>query len=260
MVTLSIDDITHVYNSGQSDSVLAVEDFNLNISDGEFVSLLGPSGCGKSTLLYIIAGFISPTEGRILVSDDEITGPGTDRGVIFQEYALFPWKTVLENVQFGVEHARSEKNSEEIARKYISQVGLDGFENSYPKELSGGMKQRVATARTIAYDPDILLMDEPFGSLDAQTREILQDEILEICEQSQKTVVFVTHSVEEAVYLSDRIAVMTAHPGTKKNVIDVNIDRNSSRQAIIESEGFMTASEQARTSVMAEISKSDMSM
>ncbi|MEY7850919.1 ABC transporter ATP-binding protein [Natrarchaeobius sp. A-rgal3] len=257
MSNISINDLTHIYNTDGNDVVKAVDDFSLEIPDEQFVSLLGPSGCGKSTLLYIIAGFITPTEGTVSTAGEPIEGPGPDRGIIFQEYALYPWKTVLGNVKFGVDNATEKNNSEEIARQHIKQVGLEGFEDKYPKELSGGMKQRVATARTLAYDPDILLMDEPFGSLDAQTREILQEELIEICKRTRKTVVFVTHSIDEAVYLSDTIAVMSAHPGTKKETIDVDLDRDQSRQEILASEEFSAISAHARSAVREEISRAE---
>ncbi len=252
MSNVTIDNITHIYGSGES-SVTALEDISFAVNDSEFVSLLGPSGCGKSTLLYITAGFIQPTAGDVRVAGTPINGPGTDRGVVFQEYALFPWKTVLGNVKFGLDHATDKTDTESVARQHIKQVGLEGFEDKYPKELSGGMKQRVATARTLAYDPDILLMDEPFGSLDAQTREILQDELLKTAAKTQKTILFVTHSIDEAVYLSDRIVILSSHPGQKKEIIDVNIDRNQSRREILASDEFEKKSAMARDAVQEEI-------
>lgn len=254
MAKLDIDDITHVYDSG-GEGVTALENFSLTVDDGEFVSVIGPSGCGKSTLLYIVGGFITPTEGAAKVGGEPITGPGTDRGIIFQEYALFPWKTVLENVKFGLEHVDrdSSRDVEAIARDYLERVGLEGFEDNYPKELSGGMKQRVATARTLAYDPEVLLMDEPFGALDAQTKEVLQEDLLELCQEAEKTILFVTHDIEEAAYLSDRIVVMTAHPGSNKTQFEVGLDRDVSRDEITDSKEFLDVSKKSRTAVREEM-------
>jgi NitT/TauT family transport system ATP-binding protein len=207
-------------------TVVALESVNLDIRDGEFTVLIGPSGCGKSTLLYLLAGFEKPTEGRILLDGATIDKPGPDRGFVFQDYALFPWKTVLGNVTFGlVNNGWGRKEAKEIAREYIDLVNLSGFENAYPHTLSGGMKQRVGIARALAYDPKVLLMDEPFGALDAQTRKYMQRELVEIWEKAQKTVVFITHSVIEAVFLADRIVVMTARPGTIKGEVEVNLPR-----------------------------------
>lgn len=254
MASVTIDDVTHVYDSG-SDAVTALREFDLEIDSGEFVSVVGPSGCGKSTLLYILGGFIDPTEGTVAVDGSPIDGPGTDRGIIFQEYALYPWKTVAENVRFGLKHTgdRSNEEIDATAQKYIDRVGLDGFEDKFPKELSGGMKQRVATARTLAYDPEILLMDEPFGALDDQTREILQDDLLDICAETEKTIVFITHGIDEATYLSDRIVIMSAHPGTNKTEIPVDLDRNRPREEILKSETFLDVAEEVRREVHEEM-------
>lgn len=253
MPEIVIEDVTHVYGSDE-EGVTAVTDFSLRTADGEFVTILGPSGCGKSTLLYIVGGFIDPSEGRVTVDGQVVRGPGTDRGIIFQEYALFPWKTVLQNVTFGLRHAGGAADDiEETARRYIAQVGLDGFEDNYPKELSGGMKQRVALARTLAYDPGVLLMDEPLAALDAQTREVLQDDLREVHQQTSKTILYVTHSIEEAAYLSNRIVVMTAHPGTNKTEIEVDLDRTLPRDETIETEEFMAVSRRARRAVHEEM-------
>ncbi len=211
--------------------VLAVDNVNLEVDEGEFVALVGPSGCGKSTFLYMVGGFVQPTSGRILVDGREITGPGTDRGIVFQEFALFPWKTVLQNVMYGLEEkGLPGGEAEAIARRYLEAANLQGFERVYPKELSGGMKQRVAIARTLAYDPKILLMDEPFGALDAQTRVVMQDELLRIWQGTKKTVLFVTHSVEEAIHLADKVVIFTARPGRIKEIIDVDLPRPRSRE------------------------------
>jgi NitT/TauT family transport system ATP-binding protein len=212
--------ITHEYRPARGRSVVALQDVSLAVGAQEFVALLGPSGCGKSTLLYLIGGFLPIGAGAIAVAGKPITGPGPDRGIVFQHFALFPWKTVMGNVLYGLERQglpRDERQSR--AKTFIEMVGLDGFEDSYPAQLSGGMKQRAAIARTLAFDPDILLMDEPFGALDAQTRSLMQAELLAIWEKTRKTVIFVTHDVQEAVYLSQRVVVMSARPGTIKAVV-----------------------------------------
>jgi NitT/TauT family transport system ATP-binding protein len=205
--------------------VTAVKDFNLEVQEGEFVCIVGPSGCGKSTFLRILAGLTSYSSGEIKIL------PGTDpkkplNNVVFQEYAIFPWKTVLDNVAFGLEmRGFSQKERYEIALEWIDKVGLRKFASYYPHQISGGMKQRVSIARALANDPEVLLMDEPLGALDAQTRAVLQEELLRIWEMSRKTVVYITHSIEESVLLGDRVVLMTAHPGTNKAVFEVNIPR-----------------------------------
>jgi len=253
MSQIGLDDVTHIYGSGP-ESVTAIEDFSLTIGDDEFVSVIGPSGCGKSTLLYIVGGFIDSTEGSVTVDGVPVDGPGTDRGVIFQEYALYPWQTVLENVTFGINHASPGVDDvEDRAMRFIDRVGLGGFEDNYPKELSGGMKQRVAIARTLAYDPEVLLLDEPFGALDAQTKEVLQEDLLELCRETNKTVLFVTHDIEEAVYLSDRVVTMTAHPGRKKSEFEVDLDRSVSRDDVFATDEFVDVAKRARTAVREEM-------
>ena len=203
-------------------TVHALEAINLHVDEGEFVSLLGPSGCGKTTLLKCLDGLIPFDRGEIRVSGRPISGPGRDRAFVFQNFALFPWRTVLGNVTIALEAAGKPKaERDEIALKYIEMVGLEGFTNHHPHELSGGMQQRVGIARALAVDPEILLMDEPFGALDAQTRELMQIELLAIWERTRKTVVFVTHSVDEALFLSGRIAIMSARPGTIAEVMKV---------------------------------------
>ncbi len=210
----------------ENKKVLALDNFNLEIKEKEFAVIVGPSGCGKSTFLYMVGGFDQPTSGQVLIQQKPVTKPGPNRGFIFQEYVLFPWLNVLKNVSFGLRNQGfSRKEAEKVAGQYIKMVGLEGFERSYPHTLSGGMKQRVAIARALAYDPEILLLDEPFASLDAQTRKIMQQELVRIWQKTKKTVVFVTHSVVEAAYLADRIFVMTARPGKIKAVIEVNIPR-----------------------------------
>ena len=206
--------------------VVALQAIDLQVAPGEFVCLLGPSGCGKSTLLNAIAGFTAPTAGAIRVDGRPVAGPGPDRGMVFQEYALFPWMTVAQNIAFGMQIQRRPKP--EIAARVealLGQFELRDFHDRYPKDLSGGMRQRVAIARVLAIDPPILLMDEPFGALDALTRRSLQDELLALWGRLQKTIVFVTHSIEESIYLADRIVVMTYRPGTVKRAITVPLER-----------------------------------
>jgi NitT/TauT family transport system ATP-binding protein len=212
---------------------LAVSDVNLEVADGEFVCLLGPSGCGKTTLLRLAAGLDSPTSGELLLDGKRIEGVNKECGFVFQEYVLFPWRTVKGNIEFGPEVKGMRKEERErISRYYIELVGLSGFESHYPHELSGGMKQRVGIARAYANNPKLLLMDEPFGALDAQTRNLMQAELLRIWEKEHISALFVTHSVDEAVYLADRIAVMTARPGTVKEVFDVNLPRPRVRTSL----------------------------
>lgn len=204
--------------------VLALDGVDLDIHEGEFLCLVGPSGCGKSTFLQMVAGLEAKGEGELNIDGQPVQGPGADRGVVFQSYALFPWRTVLGNIEFGLEiKALPAEQRRAVAMRCAHMVGLKGFEQAYPNELSGGMKQRVGIARALANDPPILLMDEPFGALDAQTREMLQEELLAVWRNSRRTVVFVTHSVQEAVYLGGRIAVMTARPGRIKTIIDVDL-------------------------------------
>lgn len=238
---VSVSQLEKVYGSGD-EYTKAIDDLTFEVEGGEFLSVVGPSGCGKSTLLYLIAGFIDITDGTITIDGDPVTGPGPDRGVVFQEYALFPWRTVRGNVTYGLEeNGVDQAERERIAQEYIDMMDLTGFEDKYPKELSGGMKQRVALARTLAYGPKILLMDEPFGALDQPLREALQDHLLNIWRELEKTVIFITHDVEEAVYLSEKVLIMTRHPGTKKTVLDVDLDRTKSREEIITSDEFIEA-------------------
>lgn len=212
--------------SGITGNVEALRDINLTIEPGEFISLVGPSGCGKTTLLNIMAGFLEPTEGKISMDGHRILGPGPDRGVVFQQYAVFPWLTVWENVEFGLKlsiNKQPSKEIKEIIDRFIELVGLKDFEDAYPKELSGGMKQRVAIARAYAVNPEVLLMDEPFGALDAQTRQLMQESLLQILEKERKTVIFVTHGVEEATFLSTRVIVMATRPGRIREIIPIEI-------------------------------------
>ncbi len=214
----------HTYRPPRGKPVLALEGVSLEVKDGEFMALLGPSGCGKSTLLYLLGGFLPVESGEISVGGKKVHGPGPDRGIVFQHFALFPWKTVRQNVLYGLEKQHVPKPERaRRAQAMIELVHLKGFEDSYPSQLSGGMKQRVAIARTLAVEPEILLMDEPFGALDAQTRALMHEELLAIMRRSPKTVVFVTHDVREAVYLADRVAVMSARPGRIKEIVDTKL-------------------------------------
>jgi NitT/TauT family transport system ATP-binding protein len=207
---------------GPAQTVVALDQIDLNVASGEFVVIVGPSGCGKSTLLDLLGGLTSPSSGTILIDGHPVVGPALDRGLVFQQYALFPWRTAIKNVEFGLEAkgvARRERT--ERAAHFLDMVGLAAFADRYPHELSGGMKQRVAIARSLAYDPGVLLMDEPFAALDAQTRETLQGELLRIWNASGKTIIFITHGIDEAVYLGQRVAVMTSRPGRIKRIVEV---------------------------------------
>ena len=216
-------------SSGET-AVRALDDVSFAVDRGEFVCLVGPSGCGKTTLFRIIAGLIEATDGTVRLGGAPVTGPTTDMGVVFQEYHLFPWLTVEENVGFGLDRTdRPEADRDARVTEMLELVGLDGFRDAYPKSLSGGMKQRVAIARALAVDPALLLMDEPFGAVDAQTREMLQRELLDVWRSTGKTVLFVTHDVAEAVTLADRIVVMAADPGRVREVVDVDVDRPRER-------------------------------
>src|SRR5712692_3296138 len=233
-----IEGVSHVYRPPSGRPVLALEDVSLSVGNREFLALLGPSGCGKSTLLYLLGGFMPTETGKILIEGKSVGAPGPDRGIVFQHFALFPWKTVRANILYGLERmalARAER--EKRAQSFIDLVGLSGFEDSYPSQLSGGMKQRTAIARTLAFDPKILLMDEPFGALDAQTRSLMQAELLSIWQRTPKTVIFVTHDVQEAVYLADRVAVMSARPGRVKAIVDTRFDKRDAN--IFKSKGFV---------------------
>ena len=228
---VEVESLTKVFGTGKREKgVVALDDVYFSVKEKEFVCILGPSGCGKTTLIRIIAGLEKPTKGKVLLDGKPITEPGRDRCMVFQEFALFPWRTVLGNVTFGLENMNIPKEErQEIAQRYIDMIGLKGFESRYPHELSGGMKQRVGIARALAIDPVILLMDEPFGALDAQSRRLFQSELLMIWKNTEKTVLFVTHNIDEAVFLADRIFVMTARPGKIKEEVKVNLKRERNR-------------------------------
>ena len=222
-VKVHIDHVVKKFN-GRNGEMVALNGVDMDIHENEFICVVGPSGCGKSTLLNIIGGLEQPTEGKVLVDGKEVTGPGPDRGIVFQQYALFPWLTVEKNVQFGLKlQGKSKEECEELTHKYLKMVELEQFAKAYPKELSGGMKQRVAIARAYAVNPKVLLMDEPFGALDAQTRTQLQQELLNTWEKEQKTCFFITHDVEEAIILAQRVVIMCARPGRVKDIVDIDI-------------------------------------
>jgi NitT/TauT family transport system ATP-binding protein len=230
---LSITNICKTFKTEEGERILALQNINIEVKDKEFVCIIGPSGCGKTTLLRIIAGLEKPDSGAVTLKNEPILAPGPDRGMVFQEYSLFPWRTVLKNITFSLELKKIPKaERNKIAYEYLELVGLEMFADSYPHELSGGMKQRVAIARALVNDPHVLLMDEPFGAVDAQTRNMLQQELLKIWEKEQKIIMFITHSVDEAVFLSDRVVVFTARPGKIKEIIDIDLPRPRDRTSL----------------------------
>ncbi|MEU5409914.1 ABC transporter ATP-binding protein [Nocardia asteroides] len=240
---------------GAAEKFTAIDDISIEVGAGEFLVLVGPSGSGKSTLLDLLGGLSTPSSGQILLDGAPVTGPGLDRGVVFQQYALLPWRTARANIQFGLEAKgvpRRERKA--IADHYLELVGLAGFGDRYPHELSGGMKQRVAIARSLAFDPEVLLMDEPFAALDAQTRESLQDELLRIWRTTGKTILFITHGIDEAVYLGQRVAVLTSRPGRIKAVIDIEIDRDGDTD-VRSSEQFRDYRHRIWTELQSEVSR-----
>ncbi|WP_433684959.1 ABC transporter ATP-binding protein [Nocardia sp. CA-119907] len=240
---------------GANAEFTAIEDISLELHDGEFLVLVGPSGSGKSTLLDLLGGLSKPSAGRILLDGKPISGPGLDRGIVFQQYALLPWRTARANIEFGLEaKGVRRRDRRKIAAEYLELVGLDGFGDRYPHELSGGMKQRVAIARSLAFDPEVLLMDEPFAALDAQTRESLQDELLRIWRATGKTILFITHGIDEAVYLGQRVAVLTSRPGRVKAVINIEIDRDSGAD-VRSSERFREARHQIWSQLQSEVTR-----
>lgn len=223
---VSVESVSKVHYSSQGEPVLALIDVTFCVENNEFFSIVGPSGCGKTTLLNLLAGFEEPTRGELRIGSELVTAPGWERAVVFQEYALFPWYNVYDNVCYGLKRKRvPEAERRAIAEHYIALVGLRGFENRYPRELSGGMRQRVSIARALAVNPSVLLMDEPFAALDIQTREYMQDELLKIWQREPKTVIFITHSIDEAIKLSDRIAIMAPRPGRIVEIKSVESSR-----------------------------------
>jgi len=226
---MSIENLRVVYQTDEKETV-AVDDFTIDVKKGELISIVGPSGCGKTTILRCIAGLLQPTSGKVMIGDHECSSPGSDRGMVFQDFALFPWRSVRHNVEFGMEVAGvSKEERRERAERYIKAVGLEKFADSRIHELSGGMKQRVGIARALVMHPAVILMDEPFGALDAQTRNIMQDQLTKIITHSERTIIFVTHSVDEALYLSDRVIILTKRPSTIYKIVEVPWDRPRDR-------------------------------
>jgi NitT/TauT family transport system ATP-binding protein len=221
MSQITFDEVRRVFTRG-GEPFLALDGISLQVREKEFVSIVGPSGCGKTTLMRMAAGLEFPSDGRVNVGRKDVTGPGPERAVVFQQFALFPWKTVEGNIGFGLKCKGVAGDARgRIVARYIELMGLTGYEKAYPHQLSGGMQQRVAIARSYAVDPDVLLMDEPFGALDAQTRVLMQEELIKLCRLNPRTVLFITHSVEEAVYLSDRVVVLTGRPGRIKEIVNI---------------------------------------
>lgn len=230
---LQVKDLEKEFVTDQGEHVKALQSVNLEVSEGEFICILGPSGCGKTTLLRILAGLETPTTGEVRVDGTLVEGPTRRLAMIFQDYSLYPWRRVIDNTAFGLElQGIGREERYRVARNYLKLVGLEAFADRYPNELSGGMRQRVAVARALAIDPAVILMDEPFGALDAQTRNTMQRELLEIWAETKKTVVFVTHSVDEAVYLADRIVVLSSRPGMVREIIPIEMDRPRDRTAV----------------------------
>ena len=228
MVKLQVDHLTkHYWLEREDRNVLALSDVSFSVGDGEFMAIVGPSGCGKTSMLNIVAGLLTYEEGNVIIDNKKVKGPGIDRAVVFQHASLLPWRTIAGNVRYGMELQRrfDEKTMKERADYFIKLVGLTGFERHYPSDLSGGMQQRVNLARALAADPAVLLMDEPFAALDAQTREFMQAELLKIWNKAKKTVLFITHQINEAIYLADRVVVMSARPGRVKDIFEVPFDR-----------------------------------
>ncbi|SPD75344.1 conserved hypothetical protein [uncultured Desulfobacterium sp.] len=237
MYFIDADRVRKVYAEGGRKHTVAIEELTLQVAENEFISIVGPSGCGKSTFLLLVAGLERVTDGRLLIEGQPVNGPDPLRSIVFQEYLLFPWKTVRGNIEFGLELKKiPKKKRRNISSEYIRLVGLTGFENRYPHELSGGMKQRVAIARALVNRPKVILLDEPFGSLDALTREGLQTELLRIWLEAKCTVIFVTHSISEAVYLSDKVAVMSKRPGRIKETVAIDLPRPRTRDVFISPE------------------------
>lgn len=246
MDKLTVSELNKVFSARQGD-VTALKDVSFSVRESEFAVIVGPSGCGKSTLINIVGGLEDKTSGSVMISGHEISGPGADRGMVFQSYSLFPWLTVQKNVEFGLKmKGVPAKERSETALSYIDMVGLNGFRDALPDQLSGGMKQRVAIARTLANDPEILLMDEPFGALDAQTRMLMQESLADITGRTGSTVLFITHDIDEAILLGDRVLVMSRRPGTIKADIDIKLDCKRNHEALTD-EGFIRIKKQIMT-------------
>lgn len=252
MDKLTVSELNKVFSARQGD-VTALKDVNFAVRESEFAVIVGPSGCGKSTLINIIGGLEEKTSGSVMIGDHEISGPGADRGMVFQSYSLFPWLTVQKNVEFGLKmKGVSAKERSEIALSYIDMVGLNAFRAALPDQLSGGMKQRVAIARTLANDPEILLMDEPFGALDAQTRMLMQESLADITDRTGSTVLFITHDIDEAILLGDRVLVMSRLPGTIKADIEIKLNCKRNHEALTD-ESFIRIKKQIMTMLWEEM-------
>ena len=246
MDKLTVSELNKVFSARQGE-VTALKDVSFSVRESEFAVIVGPSGCGKSTLINIVGGLEDKTSGSVMISGHEISGPGADRGMVFQSYSLFPWLTVQKNVEFGLKmKGVPAKERSETALSYIDMVGLNAFKDALPDQLSGGMKQRVAIARTLANDPEILLMDEPFGALDAQTRMLMQESLADITGRTGSTVLFITHDIDEAILLGDRVLVMSRRPGTIKADIDIKLDCKRNHEALTD-EGFIRIKKQIMT-------------
>ena len=246
MATIKFSDVSRVFERDGKD-FLILDNINLTVQDEEFVAIVGPSGCGKTTCMRMAAGLEFPSSGSVKVNDIQVSGPGPDRAVVFQQFALFPWKTVYDNIDFGLRGKGIIKEEREsLIAHYIALMNLQGYESAYPHQLSGGMQQRVAIARAYALNPQVLLMDEPFGALDAQTRVVMQEELVKLARKNPRTVLFITHAVEEAVYLADRVVVMTSRPGKIKEILDVKSvreaekwDQHSKIEDVMDQESFV---------------------
>jgi NitT/TauT family transport system ATP-binding protein len=241
---MNFNEINVIYNQGQPNQVHALKDVTGTIREGDFISIIGPSGCGKSTLLHTLDGLISPNSGEVLINGRPIEGPGGEKAMVFQDFALMPWQTVFQNVAFGLRLAgKKDKDVKDHVMRFIQMVGLEGFEHKYPHQLSGGMKQRVGIARAFAVEPKILLMDEPFSAIDEQTREIMQEEVLKMLQNEKKTVIFITHSIDEAVFLSNRIFLMSVRPGRiiEDMKIDIPYPRTLETKLLPEYQGYKSA-------------------
>jgi NitT/TauT family transport system ATP-binding protein len=257
---ISIEGLRHEYvDPYGGDVVLAINGLNLDVRSGEFMTVVGPSGCGKSTMLNIIAGLIKPTGGRITLNGREVTAPGRDRGMVFQEFAILPWRNVENNIghPLEIQGVPRKERMDRVAR-FVELVNLSGFEKKFPHELSGGMRQRVAVARTLAQDPEVMLMDEPFAAVDAQTRITLQEELLQVAEKTHKTILFVTHSVDEAVFLADRVAIISRRPGRLKEVVDIPLPLGQRDHASINhNPEYVAKRDYVLTSVREEVSRGE---
>jgi NitT/TauT family transport system ATP-binding protein len=253
---VAIENLRMEFKTLSGEKVLALDGINLNVRANEFLTVVGSSGCGKSTLLYLIGGFLKPSQGEVRIEGKVISGPDPSVGIVFQRYSLFPWLSVLKNITFGLEEKKmGKKERTDIAKHYLKLVQLEGFENKYPRELSGGMQQRVAIAQTLACDPEVILMDEPFGALDAQTRKLMQSELLKIWGGEKKTIIFVTHDVEEAIFLGTRVVVMTARPGKIKSIEDSFDMTKESEEEYLSNPNFLKLRNKIWISVKEEVTK-----